>query len=208
MTDYDNIVSMDQVSELPSKRASAKALGSKLYYTGKPCKRGHIAPRYTTGACTTCSIEIRKDWREKNVAPKQRSAPKPKDYWRSNFPDKYREIQKASHRKARFVKPFSPVINGMKWRSKKLGLQFDLTHEFLMDLYNENPNCPITLKRMLLSWETGDLRERASIDRKDPKGGYTKQNVRMISYAANTMKSDHTDPEIFERMATYIREQC
>lgn len=33
----------------------AKAIGSKFYFTGQPCKEGHIAPRYTSGrSCVEC----------------------------------------------------------------------------------------------------------------------------------------------------------
>lgn len=40
---------------LPNRRVTAMSLGSKLYFTGAPCKFGHIAPRYTsTGGCTLC----------------------------------------------------------------------------------------------------------------------------------------------------------
>ena len=45
-------------SDLPPLRRLAAAAGSKLYYTGLPCKRGHYAPRYTiTGSCTQCVAE-------------------------------------------------------------------------------------------------------------------------------------------------------
>lgn len=33
----------------------AKALGRKRYYTGRPCKHGHIAERYVTGGCIVCA---------------------------------------------------------------------------------------------------------------------------------------------------------
>lgn len=40
---------------LPNTRAEARALGSVNYFTGKPCKRGHIAKRYTSTAdCYLC----------------------------------------------------------------------------------------------------------------------------------------------------------
>ncbi|MGE0344261.1 MAG: hypothetical protein AB7O86_14475 [Porticoccaceae bacterium] len=39
-------------------RGDAIANGHELYYTGKPCKRGHIAPRKTLfGTCTECQRE-------------------------------------------------------------------------------------------------------------------------------------------------------
>ena len=40
--------------ELPSTRSEARAAGSKLYYTGKPCKHGHVAPREVKGTCIEC----------------------------------------------------------------------------------------------------------------------------------------------------------
>lgn len=37
-------------------RAAALSLGAQLYYTGKPCKRGHLSPRYAAGgACSECT---------------------------------------------------------------------------------------------------------------------------------------------------------
>lgn len=43
---------------LPGSRKEAKEVGSKWYFTGKPCPHGHIVPRMTTnGACRTCAYE-------------------------------------------------------------------------------------------------------------------------------------------------------
>jgi hypothetical protein len=40
------------------KRREAAAIGLVHYYTGKPCIKGHIGPRYTNGgACVACSAE-------------------------------------------------------------------------------------------------------------------------------------------------------
>ena len=37
-------------------RSEARALGSKRYYTGRSCKRGHISERFvSTGACAACN---------------------------------------------------------------------------------------------------------------------------------------------------------
>jgi hypothetical protein len=35
-------------------RAEARAQGLTHYFTGKPCKQGHIAQRYVQGSCTEC----------------------------------------------------------------------------------------------------------------------------------------------------------
>ena len=40
--------------DLPKTRAEAKTTGAKYYFTGEPCKHGHIAPRKTKGSCLIC----------------------------------------------------------------------------------------------------------------------------------------------------------
>lgn len=48
-------------TNLPKTRAEAKALGATHYFTGTPCKHGHIAPRKTKGACTDC---LKVEWQQ------------------------------------------------------------------------------------------------------------------------------------------------
>lgn len=44
------------MSNLPTKRSEALAVGSMFYNTGKPCIRGHYAPRYAKkGTCKECA---------------------------------------------------------------------------------------------------------------------------------------------------------
>lgn len=50
-------------TNLPKTRAEAKATGSKYYFTGEPCKHGHIAPRKTKGACLEC---LKLEWERGN----------------------------------------------------------------------------------------------------------------------------------------------
>jgi hypothetical protein len=45
--------------EYPATRSEAKATGATHYFTGMPCKRGHVASRLTKGTCTVCRKE---DW--------------------------------------------------------------------------------------------------------------------------------------------------
>ncbi len=46
---------VEDYSELPKSRKEAKESGSMYYFTGKPCKRGHIGKRVTTGGhCRPC----------------------------------------------------------------------------------------------------------------------------------------------------------
>lgn len=48
-------------ANLPKTRAEAKARGTKYYFTGEPCKHGHIAPRKTKGACIEC---LKLEWQQ------------------------------------------------------------------------------------------------------------------------------------------------
>jgi hypothetical protein len=52
-------------STLPKSRAEAKATGAKYYFTGEPCKHGHVAPRKTKGACIEC---LKVEWEKANTA--------------------------------------------------------------------------------------------------------------------------------------------
>lgn len=53
---------------LPKTRAEAKTLGTTHYFTGKPCKHGHIAPRLVKGTCMVCR-EI--EWKASNDKRKE-----------------------------------------------------------------------------------------------------------------------------------------
>jgi hypothetical protein len=52
------------IANLPKSRPEAKAIGAKYYFTGEPCKYGHIAPRKTKGSCVEC---LKVEWEKANV---------------------------------------------------------------------------------------------------------------------------------------------
>lgn len=49
------------MNEYPKSRAEAKEIGAKYYFTGEPCKHGHIAPRKTKGTCVEC---LKVEWKQ------------------------------------------------------------------------------------------------------------------------------------------------
>lgn len=52
---------------LPASRAEARKLSRKYYYTGKPCKNGHLAERITRNSlCIECKREYTNQWRLNN----------------------------------------------------------------------------------------------------------------------------------------------
>ena len=43
---------------LPTRQIDAAVKGEPKYMTGKPCKHGHLSPRWTqTGSCCQCGLE-------------------------------------------------------------------------------------------------------------------------------------------------------
>ena len=44
-----------QETETITSRKEARLAGESLYYTGKPCRKGHDSPRYvSSGQCVEC----------------------------------------------------------------------------------------------------------------------------------------------------------
>jgi 5-methylcytosine-specific restriction endonuclease McrA len=70
--------------DLPKTRAEAKAAGASHYFTGLPCKHGHIAPRKTKGVCVEC---LKEEWRG--------SAEKRVDYFKEY--NQREEVKEAKH---------------------------------------------------------------------------------------------------------------
>ena len=50
-----------------TKRSEAISAGDDYYFTGKPCKRGHVAKRHVRTGCYECTKEIQKSYRERKA---------------------------------------------------------------------------------------------------------------------------------------------
>ncbi len=57
MIDLDALIE----SGLPTSPQEAKKSGSKYYFTGNPCRNGHLSPRYRDTQCIQCT----RDWRRR-----------------------------------------------------------------------------------------------------------------------------------------------
>jgi 5-methylcytosine-specific restriction endonuclease McrA len=75
--------------DYPNNRKEAKEIGSKYYYTGQPCVRGHIALRKTKGACVEC---LKEDWALDNA----KRSEKPKSEASKAAGKRYYEKNKAA----------------------------------------------------------------------------------------------------------------
>jgi hypothetical protein len=83
--------------------------------------------------------------------------------------------------------------DNLKKRSKKQKLEFTLTKDILMG--KTVAVCPIL--KCKLDYSGGpNVAIRASVDRINPKKGYTPDNIQIISFRANSIKSDATLKEL------------
>ena len=82
----------------------------------------------------------------------------------------------------------SKLLALAKNRAKEKHLSFDLTHDYLVELWESNLGCCAVTGR-LFNLEPSDIglvnKNAPSIDRIEPKKGYTKENVRIIVYMLN-----------------------
>jgi hypothetical protein len=128
-------------------------------------------------------------------------------YHPSHALQKGREAQARHRTKINQADPIKAILQNMLWdtrkRAKAKGLEHDLDYEYLMSIYIKT--CNITGE--LLLWERGHGKPQEnspSLDRLDPRKGYTKDNVWLISYRMNRIKNDAT-PDELELIAERLR---
>lgn len=127
-------------------RSEAARKGLTYYFTGKPCKRGHVSERWTSAAsCTTCQAKRRLENPDKGAASRLKyylaNKEKISKYHASNYQKNKEKIDAANslYRKKNPEKSRSYVA---KWAKK------NTLNRFIRD----------SLKRVITNWKGG--RER------------------------------------------------
>lgn len=190
------------LDSLPKSLEEARKIGSNYYYPDRKCANGHktyyIVSRRGCAECLSAANKKKFDpayhraWRKTEKGAASIKAGKlayaerdPKWNWAINR------------------------LPAIKKRAIEGGIAFDLDTKYL---YEIAPNtCPILGTTLVYygvkSGGGMDLRVTPSVDRKDPKGGYTKGNVAVVSMFANTVKSNATVKEI-ESVLRWMRTHC
>ena len=156
------------------------------YFTGNPCKNGHIAERLISNrACIEC-LRLRKlDWQANNLEKlntKKRVA-------RAENPEEIRIYERERYRND----PRQKMLSAAKQRAKKKGISFNLKIEDIII-----PTlCPLLEIPLIISSKK-ITDSSPSLDRIDNKSGYIKENIMIISYKANRCKNDLTLEEILK----------
>lgn len=107
--------------------------------------------------------------------------------------EKRRLRMKLSEKKLQAKCPWRALVRDAGKRAKKKGLDFDLTSAWARDRWTGR--CEVSG----LEFKKGSMRSMfsASIDRIDPKMGYTQGNCRFILMAVNMLKGWGSDDEMF-----------
>ncbi len=159
-------------------------------------------------ACVICSVDLTPD----NWAPDQRAnwvnkcrecikADK-REYqkaWREKNPGMASVVSLRSKAKLRREDPVKArakaAYSDAKKRAARNGMEFDLTAEDVVRIMRSATICPYI--GWSLTFEQGSKANTlASLDRIDSSKGYTRENVQVISYLANLMKSHANDEEL------------
>lgn len=108
------------------------------------------------------------------------------------------EYRMYQSRRLRKSNPLCHIFHNVKWRAKKKGLEFSIQ---LNDL-NPPDICPIL--EIPLYFTQGSRSDNSfSLDRVDNSKGYTAENTRIISLAANVRKGDLTTEQM-HRLCDYV----
>ena len=108
--------------------------------------------------------------------------------WRDANKEHRAEHAAKKHRERKENSPELYLWKYAKHRAKQDSLDFDIE---LSDI-----TIPQVCPYMKTPFIMGDKQRAASLDRIDSSRGYTKDNIRVISYMANRMKNNATEQEL------------
>lgn len=181
----------------PKNRSEAKAIGAKNFSTGKPCRKGHLAPRFTTsGECYVCNVERQraKYVRHPRKAPHTRAEQNEyhRRYYRKNAA-KIRKQATARGRLSRNENPVGTLFYNIQKSAKHLEREFTITQA---DLEPVPTHCPCCGREMLFHPSGPRQSNSVSIDRLDSSRGYIPGNVNLICWGCNSLKRNATAPRL------------
>lgn len=95
-------------------------------------------------------------------------------------------------KKYRLTNPLSVLINKCRERSKLKTLKFDLDVSYLSNLLGyQNNKCALTGVEF-------SEKNKPSVDRIDCLNGYTKDNIRLVTWKANNIRGNRSDEAFYK----------
>lgn len=94
---------------------------------------------------------------------------------------------------------FSALLRVSRRQAPRRGLQFDITLSDVMKLWqDQRGRCALTGRDMTHIRGQGRVTSNASLDRVDPRAGYTRDNVRLVCCIVNFMRNQFSDTELVD----------
>lgn len=158
--------------------------------------------------------------RDCNVECNSRRPPKPKEQW-SPLTKSYRGVDLTNdekifirkYKRDRLTQRKSTILGSAKQlhvaskeRARQAGIPFDLEVTWIASKISDG--CEMTGRSFILFNESGGRTnlDTASLDKIDPSKGYTKDNVRVVTWEWNHWKSDKSEAEAIERLLRMARD--
>lgn len=182
-------------------RSEAKALGLTRYFTGKPCKHGHITTRSTkTDKCKECQklipngeknrIQDRFRYAVNKNGRKDKRKITDSIYYQTHQKEFIVRKQKWRHANAHFY-----PLNNARNRSKHRNWKFDLTQKWARE--NWTGVCALTGLPFVKSKSLANPFS-PSIDKIKPELGYIQTNCRFVLHGVNCLKGLGTDEDVLK----------
>lgn len=197
-------------------KEDAKSQQLSRFYTGIPCKHGHVGERFVrNGYCVKCTNELNVRWKKKTGYDKRfRDSEGRKEKrtavsrnWRHNNPlqaKRWSSSDKGKQYNAEWDKGAGKIrrlLSNVRTRAKSKGLEFSLcADDLIIPEY-----CPVL--GIKLDYDANKRTYNTpSVDRIDNTKGYTPDNVRIISWRANRLKWDANVDEL-EAILRYMKNE-
>lgn len=149
--------------------------------------------------CRSCVSKLGKEYRQKNKEHVQ----KLRKANRQAKIEHFRKQDRVLYNRMKVNNPIKLMLGIKRREAKKRGIAFDLTVEDIT-LPEFCPVLGIRLAPVGGTASNGCRDSATTLDRFDPKKGYTKENVQVISFRANRIKNDATLEEL-ERIVAWMR---
>lgn len=169
-------------------RQQALAIGFSRYFTGRPCKNGHIAERYTAGrSCIVCTKE----------GNQRKSKEHRSEYWKKYYTEEVRKRCSARAKERGELNPFKKrkFRAERKLRVAQATIRCEKDKIAVAELY---------IKARRLTLETGVeycVDHIIPLAHSDVCGLHTAANLQVIPASKNRRKGTYFDPTEHEFIA-------
>lgn len=98
------------------------------------------------------------------------------------------------------------MLYGAHKRAKQTDVECNITTKDIEECWPSNNRCPV-YETIFERGKNKAVSSSPSLDRIDPTRGYVKGNIAILSFLANRIKQDQTDPKIFRKLAAWLKQR-